>query len=234
MTGAAQLATRAAQRTGAGYVRLSVPGLDPAAVPAPLEAVGFPLPASGWAAEVLGGAGRFRSLVVGPGLGRAGDDDVRSIAARAGLPTVLDGDALTALAPLAGRLAPGAVLTPHDGELERLLGARPGPDRLACARGLAAAAGATALLKGPVTAVADADGLVLLSTTGDPRLATAGTGDVLSGVIGALLAQGVPPVRAAAAGAWLHGAAGGLGAGRGLVAGDLPDFLPSVLDRLER
>ncbi|MGD9798154.1 MAG: NAD(P)H-hydrate dehydratase, partial [Acidimicrobiia bacterium] len=236
MNGAALLATRGAQRSGASYVRLSVPGAGPAApVPmAPPEAVQWALPTSGWAAEVLAGCDRIRSLVVGPGLGRAGDADVRALLAGLALPVVVDGDGLTALAPLDHPLAAGAVLTPHDGELARLTGGPPGPDRLDQARRLASRAGCTVLLKGPVTAVADPDGSVLLSATGDARLATAGTGDVLAGSIGGLLAQGVAPARAAAAGAWLHGEAGAAGRVRGLLAGDLPDFLPSVFERLER
>jgi NAD(P)H-hydrate epimerase len=90
------------------------------------------------------------------------------------------------------------------------------------------------LLKGRTTVVARPDGAVLLSTEGDARLATAGTGDVLSGIIGGLLAQGADPFHAAAAGAWLHGRASTLGPARGLVAGDLPDLLPAVFDDLER
>ena len=89
------------------------------------------------------------------------------------------------------------------------------------------------LLKGSTTTVADPDGQVLLSATGDPRLATAGTGDVLSGVIGAFLAQGLDGLRAAAAGAWVHGAAAHLGWRRGLIAGDLLDLLPAVLSALD-
>jgi len=88
------------------------------------------------------------------------------------------------------------------------------------------------LLKGPITVVAEPDGTTLLSATGDARLATAGTGDVLSGIIGALLAQQVAPVRAAAAGAWLHGETARHGVRRGLVAGDLPDLLPQVFASL--
>jgi NAD(P)H-hydrate repair Nnr-like enzyme with NAD(P)H-hydrate dehydratase domain len=87
-------------------------------------------------------------------------------------------------------------------------------------------------LKGSTTVVADPDGATLLAMAGDARLATAGTGDVLSGIIGALLAQQVPPARAAAAGAWLHGEAAQHGPARGLVAGDLPDLLPQVFAEL--
>jgi NAD(P)H-hydrate repair Nnr-like enzyme with NAD(P)H-hydrate dehydratase domain len=121
------------------------------------------------------------------------------------------------------------VLTPHDGEFSRLAGAAPGADRIGAARSLAAVTGAVVLLKGRATVVAGPDGSVLVTTTGDERLATAGTGDVLAGVIGALLATGLPPQRAAAAGAFLHGRAGALGWRRGLVAGDLPTALPAAL-----
>jgi NAD(P)H-hydrate repair Nnr-like enzyme with NAD(P)H-hydrate dehydratase domain len=126
-------------------------------------------------------------------------------------------------------VAPSTVLTPHEGEYARLLGAPPGPDRVEAARRLAAATGAVALLKGSTTVVAAPDGRVLLSTSGDARLATAGTGDVLAGMVGALCAQGLDPLRAAAGAASLHGAAAVLGWTRGLVAGDLPDLVPAVL-----
>ena len=126
------------------------------------------------------------------------------------------------------------VLTPHDGEYERLAGARPGPDRMAAARRLAETTGAVVLLKGSPTVVADPRGEVRVVATGDARLATAGTGDVLSGVIGALLAQGLPALEAAAAGAWLHGRAASLGPDRGLVAGDLPDLLPLAMAEVAR
>ncbi|HUC33534.1 MAG TPA: NAD(P)H-hydrate dehydratase, partial [Ilumatobacteraceae bacterium] len=103
-------------------------------------------------------------------------------------------------------------------------------DRLAAARRLAADTGAVVLLKGPATVVADPSGATLVVTTGDERLATAGTGDVLSGVIGALLAQGTNALFAAAAGAWLHGRAARLAPERGMVAGDIADHLPQVFD----
>jgi NAD(P)H-hydrate epimerase len=121
------------------------------------------------------------------------------------------------------------ILTPHDGEYARLMGADPGPDRIAAARRLAEASGAVALLKGPTTAVAHPDGRVRLGLTGTTALATAGTGDVLSGVIGAMVARGVDPLEAAALGAHVHGRAGGRGRSEGLVAGDLPDLVSSVL-----
>jgi hydroxyethylthiazole kinase-like uncharacterized protein yjeF len=184
---------------------------------------------------VLDGLDRFAALVIGNGLG-TGPEALASIrtvvagAAARGVPTVVDADGLTALGRDAADLVgPGTILTPHDGEFARLAGGPPGPDRIASARALAARTGAVVLLKGRATVVAEPDGSVLVSTTGDQRLATAGTGDVLAGVIGALLASGLAPVRAAAAGAFLHGRAGALGWPRGLVAGDLPAALPAAL-----
>ncbi|MCU1376488.1 MAG: putative carbohydrate kinase, partial [Actinomycetia bacterium] len=224
---AAHLATRAAQRAGAGYVRLSVPGGD-AGPGAPLEAVATPLPPTGWAEEVLDGLRRFKAVVVGPGLGRGSDDDVRRLVAGTGIPMVVDGDGLTALG-IHPSVPSTVVLTPHDGEHERLTGHPPGADRVAAARALAAATGAVVLLKGPTTVVAEPGGRVLLTASGDARLATAGSGDVLSGIIAGLLAGGVPPLEAAAWAAHLHGLAAGLGPARGLVAGDLVDRLPEVL-----
>jgi hydroxyethylthiazole kinase-like uncharacterized protein yjeF len=228
MTGAATLATRGAQRIGAGYVRLSTPGGEVGA--GPLEAVGTPLPADGWATEVLDGVDRFAAVVVGPGLGREEGTaaEVRRLVAGCPVPLVVDGDGLAALGEHP-TVPSSAVLTPHDGEFSRLTGGPPGADRIAAVAGLARSAGCTALLKGSTTAVAAPEAGVFLVTAGDARLATAGTGDVLSGAIGGLLAQGLDPARAAAAGAHLHGRAARLGPMRGLVAGDLPDLLPAAL-----
>ncbi len=237
MTGAAHLCARAAMRAGAGTVRLGIPGAP--SVPPFLEIVGRPLPPEAWEDGVLDDLGRARALVVGPGLGRseATGAAVRRLAAIAPVPLVLDADGLHALGTvdqaqpvLARRTAP-TVLTPHDGELARLTGAAPGSDRIAAARDLAARTHATVLLKGPTTVVAAPSGAVLLSTAGDERLATAGTGDVLAGVVGAYLALGIDGLRAAAAGAFVHGRAGHLGWRHGLVAGDLLDLLPEVLSR---
>jgi hydroxyethylthiazole kinase-like uncharacterized protein yjeF len=235
MAGAAALAAAGAQRAGAGYVRLSTPGgLGPALPAVPTEVVHVDLAATGWATGIVSGddLARFRALVVGNGLGRAADtlDQVRAVVAaagRAGLPAVVDADGLAALAP--SGLSATTILTPHEGEFARLAGEGPGDDRIAAVRALAARAGAVVLLKGPTTVVAHPDGRVLLSAQGDARLATAGTGDVLAGIIGALAAQGVEPFPAAAAGAALHGAAAALGWRHGLVAGDLPGLLPAVL-----
>jgi NAD(P)H-hydrate epimerase len=195
--------------------------------------VGVPVPATGWADEVLGGLDRFRALVVGPGLGRGSDADVRRLVAGADVPVVVDGDGLRALGTdVAGLVRPTTVLTPHDGEYEQLVGHRPGADRFEAVRALAAAAGCVVLLKGPTTIVADPEGNVLVAVAGDARLASAGTGDVLAGIIAALLAGGTAPFEAAAHGAHLHGLAGQAGPARGLVAGDLPDLLPVVFSEI--
>jgi NAD(P)H-hydrate epimerase len=236
MGGAARLCATAALRGGAGYVRLSVPG-DPRP-DAPLEAVVVPAPTEGWAAGVLADAARFAAVAVGPGLGRgeATAGELRHLLAGLDRPVVVDGDALWLLGPdapavLAGRPAP-TVLTPHDGEFARLCGQPSGEDRLEAARGLAAACRSVVLLKGPTTVVADPDGAVLVVRSGDQRLATAGTGDVLTGLVAAHLAAGAEPARAAAAAAHLHGVAAGLGPARGLVAGDVAAALPAAWDRV--
>jgi len=241
MTGAAFLAARAAMRAGAGTVRLGIPGVDPA-LPF-LEVVSRSLPVEGWDEDVVADLRRVRAIVVGPGLGRAEATCAavrRLVAGPSGVPLAVDADGLYALgtadeaAGILGarsRAAVATVLTPHDGEFERLAGHPPGPDRIASARGLAARVGATVLLKGPTTVVAAPDGQVLLSREGDERLATAGTGDVLAGVVGAYLAYGLDGLRAAAGAAFVHGWAGHLGWRHGLVAGDLLDLLPAVLAR---
>lgn len=237
MTGAAHLATRAAQRAGAGYVRLSTPGSDKDPT-APTEAVVVSMGADGWAAEVLDGIDRFSALAVGPGLGTGVGNaaQVRRLVTEAEVAMVVDGDGLRALGRDAARVmsergddAPPVVLTPHDGEYEGLTGAPPSADRFDAARRLAAGTGAVVLLKGSTTVVSAPDGDVLVTTTGDARLATAGTGDVLTGMLAALLAQGIPAHRAATAAAHIHGRAGALAWRRGLVAGDLVDHLPAAL-----
>jgi NAD(P)H-hydrate epimerase len=240
MTGAADMAARAAMRSGAGTVRLGIPGQPPS--PRFPEVVGRAMPASDWDAEVAADLDRVKAVVVGPGLGRADATRtaVRRLLAVAKVPVVVDADALYALGSLDDpvrvlKARPGpTVLTPHDGEFSRLTGCPPGPRRISAVRHLAATTGATVLLKGSTTIVADPIGNVLLSMAGDARLATAGSGDVLSGVVGALLAQGLAGPQAAAAGAFVHGTAAGLGWTRGLVAGDLLDLLPAAFDQLAR
>ena len=225
MTGAALLAGRAALRAGAGNVRLGIPGADVAMLP-PTEMVGVRLPAEGWAAGAREASERCKALVVGPGLGRDGGtvEEVRRLLAEAALPSVVDADALAAVdRPLsAGRVR---VLTPHDGEYRRLCGSPPGPDRVGAVRALARRTASIVLLKGSTTLVATPDGDLRFVTSGGPRLATAGTGDVLAGVIGAFLARGLDGFSAASLGAQTHGAAAALGPTSGLVAGDIVELL---------
>jgi hydroxyethylthiazole kinase-like uncharacterized protein yjeF len=235
MAGAPVLAATAAARAGAGYVRLSSPGVEPPMPGAPIEVVGTALDEHGWADDVLAGADRFRALVVGPGLGDRGAAEVRRVVAEAIAPVVVDGDGLRALGTDCVRAGhPTTILTPHDGEFERLAGHPPGADRIDAARRLAEATNAVVLLKGPATVVASPTGAVLVVVAGDARLATAGTGDVLSGTIAALCAQGLDPFHAAAAGAHLHGRAAMLGHAHGLVAGDVAQRLPKAIAELRR
>ncbi len=232
MPGAARLAAMAALRGGAGYLRLSSPGV--ARPGAPVEAVSHPVAEEGWSSEVLADTARFAALAIGPGLGRADTTaaEVRGLVAAADRPLVVDGDALgllgTEAGPIVAERPSPTVLTPHDGEYARLSGHAPGPDRIGAARELAVDTGATVLLKGPTTVVADPAGDCLLVRAGDERLATAGTGDVLTGLVAAHLALGVAPLQAAAAAAHLHGRAAQLGPLRGLVASDLADLVPLV------
>ena len=237
MEGAAGLAATAALRAGAGYVRLSVPGGLPGSEEpvVPGEVVHLPIGLELFLKE--GEQERFASMVVGPGFGTTDEvaDGVRRLVASPGPPTIVDGDGLTALAGcrVDGSARP-LVLTPHDGEYFRLTGRSPGPDRMAAARSLAADTGAVVLLKGPTTVVAAPDGRVLLTAAGDARLATAGTGDVLAGIIGAFLARGAGPLEAAATAAHVHGRlATAVGFEElpptGVVAGDLSARLVNVL-----
>ena len=238
MTGAAFLTSHAALRAGSGYCRLAVPGADVAAM-APSEVVAVPLPAEGWAPEALAATEKMRALAIGPGLGRSEVTQaaVRDVVRGARVPTVVDADGLFALGDANGAMAVLAerasevVLTPHDGEFTRLTGDAPpdGAARVDAVRELAARLGVVVLLKGPVTVVADPAGEVRFSRSGSPALATAGTGDVLTGVIASFLAQGLSPLDAAALGACAHGAAAVSGHRVGLVASDLLDLLPPFL-----
>jgi hydroxyethylthiazole kinase-like uncharacterized protein yjeF len=232
MTGAPTLLSRGAMRAGAGYVRLGVPGEALSNLPAG-EAVGLPLPAADWDGALLEAAARCKAIVMGPGLGRSGTvrSAVLQVLRSASVPVVLDADALTVLGSadvlrngIGERSAP-TVITPHAGEYASLFGQPPGIDRLGTVREAAAATSAIVLLKGSTTVIAAPDGRALLTTAGSPRLATAGTGDVLSGVIGAFLARGLPALEAAGVAAHVHGRAAGLGRKEGLVAGDLPDLV---------
>jgi NAD(P)H-hydrate epimerase len=237
MTGAASMAAEAAQRAGAGMVRLATPGGGHGA-DVPREVVTLDVEEAGWAEALVDDPGKVHALAVGPGMGTAmaTRHQIRTLVAGIEAPAVVDGDGLTALgtdaASVIGRRRTGTVLTPHDGEFERLAGHAPGTDRVADVVALAQRTGAVVLLKGPTTVVAAPDGQVRLARAGDDRLATAGTGDVLTGIVAALLAGGLDPVDAAATAAHVHGLAGRAGPRHGTVASDVIDGIPAALGHL--
>lgn len=251
MAGAPALAAMAALASGAGLVELAVPesvvtiaaGFDPCVMTR-----GFPAEHDGTFAASAGASIRMRvnaadAAAIGPGIGRtpAVATLVRDLWHALPQPAVFDADALFALAPLdAARLASHAgprILTPHAGEMLRLLGADPadarGRDRPwleARAADLARAIDAVIVLKGPGTLVVG-DSRHAHTETGNPGMATGGTGDVLTGVIAALLAQGFAPFEAARLGTWVHGRAGDLAAHD---LGEISMTARGLLDRLSR
>jgi NAD(P)H-hydrate epimerase len=238
MSGAAQLCASGALRAGSGMVRLA--SLDGHREPSrPVEVVGIELAEGRAIDQLVEEMARCKVLVAGPGLGlEATKAVIGELLARVETPIVLDADGLGALgardgarALLAKRPAP-TVLTPHDGEFARLSGAPPSIDRLGDVRALAASFGAAILLKGPTTTVVAPDGKAYLVASGTPALATAGSGDVLAGVIGAFVARGLDLVLAAALGAHVHGRAASRGPREGLVASDLPILVGQVIEEL--
>ena len=247
LTGAACLASSAAMRAGAGYVTALVPAsLEIVFEQRLLEVMSLGLPDQDGdlreegAETVIERCKRAGALVLGPGLGRADGSlaFARAVAAAAPVPVVLDADGLSAHAARLQSLArrPAAtVLTPHAGELGRLLecsSSHVEAHRLACARRAAQLSRAVVVLKGDDTLVALPDGRVAVNRGASPALATAGTGDVLSGTIGAMLAAGVEPFTAACAGVLIHARAGRLAAERlgpeGVIASDVIDLLPGA------
>ena len=251
-TGAALLASAAATRSGAGLTTLAIATtLQPILEGHVREAMTAALPDTGDGSAALGDgatldellAGRT-AVVCGPGLGLA--DPTRALVAevvrRATVPLVLDADGLNAVAgtDLLRERAGPTVVTPHPGEMARLLGtdtAHVQADRLGAARTLAARDRVIVVLKGARTIVASPDSGTAISPTGNPGMASGGMGDVLAGVVGALLAQGLDPFDAAVLGVFAHGAAGDAVAGRrgevGLLASDLVDELPPTLAALQ-
>jgi ADP-dependent NAD(P)H-hydrate dehydratase / NAD(P)H-hydrate epimerase len=222
-TGAAVLCTGGAVRGGAGMVRYV--GADE---PAALVRAAWP--------EVVVGSGRVQAWTVGSG----GSGDAANRLADAvgdGVPVVVDADAITAVAELDRAAGAPLLLTPHAGELARLVGADRADveaRRLHHARAAAKDLDAVVLLKGSTTVVARPDGAVRVNPTGTPSLATAGSGDVLAGLCGALLAGGLDPFDAGSVAAWLHGLAGRLAGegGRPVSAADVLAALPEAVGRL--
>lgn len=249
MLGAAVMAGHASARAGAGMVVCGVPGIDAAARAAGTELVMRALPATSdggldteAADAVLADVERFRAVAIGPGLGREArtQEVVRRLVGDCPLPIVVDADGLNALVAdpevLHARRArgfPPAILTPHAGEYARLAYKPVDADRVASARDLAARLDAIVLLKGPGTVIAAPDGDAVVNRTDSPALATAGTGDVLTGIIAGLLAAGASPFDAATTGAYVHGRAATVaGTGDDLIATDLLAALHPTLAAL--
>jgi len=237
-TGAARLAARGALRVGAGLVSVASPPDAVAVNAAQLTAIMVkPFVAAGGLHDLLGDI-RLNAVVIGPGLGNgARAQDLVDAVLGSPSAAVLDADALSAFAGepklLFGKLRKDCVLTPHEGEFERLF---PGllarsPSRLEAAREAAGLARCTVLLKGPDTVIAGPSGDTAINANAPPWLATAGSGDVLTGMIAGLMAQGMAAFDAACAAAWLHGEAASR-FGVGLIAEDIPEQLPSVLGAL--
>lgn len=251
-TGAALLAAHGALRSGVGLVSLSVPAsLNPIFETALPEAMTIPLPASTTAptiadhqvvAEALV---RKQAVVLGPGLGTAADTAllVKRLYREVALPMVVDADALNILASepalLATYLAP-RIFTPHSGEMARLLGVTTTTvqqDRRGSAQALAREHGVWVVLKGSGTVIAAPDGALAINPTGNPGMAAGGMGDVLAGLIGGLLCQGLAPWQAACLGVYVHGLAGDLLAGElgvqfGFLASELAAALPRAFRQL--
>jgi len=237
-TGAARLAARAALRIGSGLVTLASPPEALGVNAAQLIAIMLRGcdGADGLAAILTDE--RFNAVVLGPALGvHAMTRTMVVTAAQARRALVLDADALTSFQGLARELkgafaeAP-TVMTPHDGEFARLFADQPQvlepPSKLERVRRAAAHMSAVMVLKGPDTVIAAPDGRAAINENGTPYLATAGSGDVLSGLIAGLMAQGLPAFEAACAGVWIHAEAGAA-FGPGLIADDLPEQVPAVL-----
>ncbi len=250
MTGAVCLAAEAAYRAGAGLVSLAVPeGILPVVQTVLRETTFVPLPETA-EGTVTGRSERLDrvladadAVAIGPGMTTNEETAafVRAFVRVAAVPVVLDADSLNAFTGRTAELADrrsDAVLTPHAGEFARLAGigaADVGADRVGHARKLSAEVQATVLLKGNRTVIASPDGRARLNPTGGPFLATGGTGDVLTGMIAALIARGLSTSDAAAAGAYLHGVAGSLAGrelGDGTTAGDVLDRVPDAVSEV--
>ncbi|HMD74770.1 MAG TPA: NAD(P)H-hydrate dehydratase [Steroidobacteraceae bacterium] len=231
MTGAARLAARAAARAGSGLTTIAVPQIALPTYASALTSIMIVALAAAADFENLIADQRITAFLIGPGAGVGEQTRSRTLAMLAThRATVIDADAITsfkgdALA-LARAIGGPCVLTPHEGEFVRLFDA--GSDKLTRTRAAAAHSGAVVVLKGADTVIAAPDGRAIINSNAPPSLATAGSGDVLGGIVLGLLAQGMEPFVAAAAAVWMHGAAAAL-FGPGLLAEDLPDLLPQVI-----
>jgi NAD(P)H-hydrate epimerase len=234
MTGAARMAARAAARIGAGLTTIAVPEIGFPVYAAALTSIMVqPLRLPGDLARLLSDS-RYTAFLIGPGAGVSDvtRESVLELLAT-GRPVLIDADAITVFASqgteLAASIRGACVMTPHEGEFARVFAAK--GDKLTRARLAARQSGAVIVLKGADTVVAAPDGRAFVNTNAPATLATAGSGDVLGGLILGLLAQGMDAFLAAAAGVWIHGAAAKV-FGPGLIAEDLPDLVPGVLREL--
>jgi NAD(P)H-hydrate epimerase len=231
MTGAARMAARAAARAGAGLTTIAVPEQALPIYAAALTSIMVQPVATPQAFTDLLTDSRLSGFLIGPGAGISAATKTRALAMLGtGRAVVLDADALSVFqddpAQLDHAIHGPCVMTPHDGEFARLFAAT--GDKLERARTAAKRCGAVVVLKGADTVIAAPDGRAIVNANAPATLATAGSGDVLSGIILGLLTQGMDPFLAAAAAVWLHGAAA-QSFGVGLIAEDLPDLLPPVL-----
>ncbi len=247
--GAAVMTAKGALRSGAGLVTLSAPsGIVPILQQQTTEAMCIPAGESidgtigiGAEDEILKATARMTACAIGPGLTTHYEtvQVVKNLVQRIAVPMVIDADGLNALAgatEVLKRAKAPVIVTPHPGEMARLIGvtaAEVQQDRIAAARLFAATFGVTVVLKGAGTVVATPNGEVYLNISGNPGMATGGTGDVLTGIIGSLLAQGYAAREAACMGVYLHGSAGDLAAfskgEAGLIAGDLIERIPDAI-----
>jgi hydroxyethylthiazole kinase-like uncharacterized protein yjeF len=253
MTGAAVLAAESALRSGCGLVRVACPqSIQPTIAGMLAEAVTHPLPdvrkkgalALRALGEIISLLPEYDSVILGPGIGRYYETSelMRRLVSRIELPTVIDADGLNAFENHSDILADHKgplVITPHAGEFKRLTGIEVPSDiqaRICVARDMARLLKLTLVLKGSPTIVAGANGECFLNPTGNSGMATAGSGDVLTGIIGSFLAQGMSVLDAAVCGAFIHGLAGDLAAAdltpRGMIAGDMVRKLPQVFSLL--
>ena len=236
MTGAARMAARAAARMGAGLTTIAVPQEAFAIYASALTSIMVhPLMKEHDVAHLLQDT-RYTGFLIGPGAGVNDATRTRALAMLAtGQPTVIDADAISVFASRADELFQAirgpCVITPHEGEFKRLF--ETSGDKLSRARLAARSSGAVVVLKGADTVIAAPDGRGIINSNAPATLATAGSGDVLGGLILGLLTQGMDAFPAAAAAVWVHGAAAA-DFGPGLLAEDLPDLAPSVLRRLKR
>lgn len=238
-TGAARMAAFAAARTGAGITAIAVPEIALSIYASQLLSIMAKPYSTATQLEALITDKRVGAFLIGPGAGVTEETHHSTLAMlRAEKPVVIDADALTVFAQqlevLKTSIAAPCILTPHDGEFERLFGIAPGNqlhERIEQTLWAAAQTGTVVLLKGAQTVIADPNGRVIVNQNAPATLATAGAGDVLAGIMTSLLAQGLPALEAAAAGCWIHSEAARM-FGIGLIAEDIPEYIPAVLDQL--